>query len=335
MPAFSYTALDNNGKEKKGMLEGDNAAQIRQLLRNKNLTPLKVVLFHTKHKTRKNHIRISRRHKLSAKNLSLLTRQLATLLTAGMPIAEALQTVAEQAEKPGIKQIIIDVRATVLEGHSLAVGMKKFPAAFPSLYRATIAAGENSGHLDKVLERLADFTEKQHYTKQKIRQALIYPALMTTVSIFIVSFLLAYVVPRLVGVFKQTGQALPLVTQILLEISHLLKAYGLYALVVIIIAIFVFNRMLRITAIRHHYHKLLLRLPLIGHSLKVDNTAHFARSFGILSAASVPIIEAMHASNRLVGSLPIQEAISEAIGKVHEGTSIKCSPCNKLTTSPL
>lgn len=320
MPAFTYTALSQQGKEQKGILEGDNARQIREQLRAQLLTPIEVTAVSEQAASLKTSLFNREHKKLKPKELSVITRQLATLIAAGMPLAECLQTVAEQNDKPYIKKIIMGVRASVLEGHSFADGLEKFPYAFPMIYRATIGAGEHSGKLDTVLERLADFTEKQHYTRQKITQALVYPILMTVVSLGIVAFLLTYVVPRMINVFTQTGQQLPGVTQVLLFVSEAVKSYGIYGLIISIIAIFIFRTLIkRSTNFRYKIHRLLLRLPIIGNATKTVNTARFARSFGILFTATVPVLDAMHASNRLVTSLPIQKAISTAINKVREG----------------
>ena len=214
------------------------------------------------------------------------------------------------------------MRAKVLEGHTLAAGLAEFPKAFSELYRSTVAAGEQSGHLDVVLERLADYTEKQYLTKQKVQHALIYPVIMTVVSIAIVSFLLVFVVPKMINVFATTKQALPLSTQLLVGFSAWLKAYGIYAVVFIIIAFIGFRFSLRNKAFKYAMHKLILKIPLFARTSKTINTARFARTFGILSMAGVPVIEAMTVSAELIQNLPMRDAVLAATGKVREGAGI-------------
>ena len=197
MAAFNYIAFDVDGKRRKGVLEGDSPKQIRQLLREQGFTPLEVVNVYESSSV-VGQLKISSRRRISIRDLALLTRQIATLLAAGLPTEGVLYAVAEQSEKASTKAILMGVRARVLEGHTLAFGLNCFPHAFPHLYRKTIAAGEQSGHLDKVLLRLADYIEKQHFMRQKIRQALIYPSLMTIMSVLVIVFLLIFVVPKIV-----------------------------------------------------------------------------------------------------------------------------------------
>ena len=319
MPAFNYIALDKSGKEKKGVLEGDSSRQIRQKLREQGLTPIEVSSVIEKG-VRKTRIPRSKRVKVS--DLALVTRQMATLLTAGLPVEEILQAVSEQTEKSHVKSILLGVRSKVLEGHSMATGMGDFPRAFPKIYRATVAAGESSGHLDEVLNRLADYIEKQNRMRQKIQQALIYPSLMTVVSICIVIFLLIFVVPKIVGVFTQTQEAIPPLTAALLAISHFIKVYGIYLLASLVIAAFIFRQLLKQEKFRSRFHLFLLKIPIFGNALKVINSARFSRTFGILFAASVPVLEAMKVASDLINILPMQRAVADSINKVREGTSI-------------
>lgn len=322
MAAFNYIALNKTGVEQKGVLEGDSMRQVRQKLRDQGLTPIEVTPVTEKETRRTKFQAPTKRTRMTVAELALITRQIATLLNAGLPLEEVLGGVAEQADKPYIKSILIGVRAKVMEGHTLATGMSDFPRAFPHIYRATVASGEQSGRLDSVLMRLADYTEKQHYMRQKIRQALIYPTVMTFVSITIVIFLLIFVVPRMINIFEETGQALPFLTQVLVSITHFMQSYGLYLLIAIILGIIGFRMALRQESFRYKFHHFILRLPFIGNTVKVINTARFARTFGILSASSVPVLEAMHVAGELVGMLPIRESINHAIHSVREGGGI-------------
>lgn len=321
MPAFQYVAVDKLGQETKGVLEGDSEKQIRQLLRQKQLTPLSVKA--VKEKKASTSVSFSRRQRLSQSDLTLFTRQLATLLNAGMPLEETLQATAEQTEKQKVKSIILAVRSRVLEGHSLATGLRDFPESFSNLYAATVAAGEHSGKLDHVLERLADYIEKQQAMKQKVQQAMIYPAIMTTVSVLIVIFLMIYVVPKMVNVFTSADQQLPMMTTALIGFSHGLQHYGIYILIAIILAFIGIKTLLsRSENARIKFHSIILSLPLVGKSVRVVNTARFSRTLGILSGSGVPILDAMSTASNLVNNIPMHNAMVAATHKVREGLHI-------------
>src|SRR5689334_19194395 len=199
MGAFEYTALDAGGKERTGILEGDTPRHIRQLLREKQLLPVSVSEVAQKEAKRQTSFSLGRR--VSAADLSLFTRQLATLVRAGLPLEESLLAVSQQTEKPRVQSIILGVRSRVMEGHTLADAFLEFPRVFPEIYRSTVAAGESSGHLDGVLERLADYTEGREQIRQKVLGAMIYPIALTIMCFGIVSGLLVYVVPKVIEVF--------------------------------------------------------------------------------------------------------------------------------------
>lgn len=321
MTAYQYNALNPKGAAQKGVIEADSLKQARQLLREQGLTVLTAELAHQKMTTFK--LQAFSKPTINVKELSLMTRQLATLLAAGLPIEEVLTAVAEQTEKNRTKGLILAVRSKVLEGHSLASALRDYPQAFSELYCSTVAAGEKSGHLDIVLQRLADYTEQQFQMKQKIQQALIYPSIMVLVAIGIVGFLLEFVVPKMVSVYSNIGQTLPGMTQFLISLSANLKQYGLYALVILIVASFLFKRrMKKNISFRTRIHQLWIRLPIVGNSIKVANTARFSRTFAILSSAGVSVLEAMSISSKLITNLPIRSAVEEATSRVREGANI-------------
>lgn len=320
MAAFHYIALDAQGQRQKGVLEADTERQIRQQLRSKGMVPVEVRRV-KEHKKTKRQSFFSRK-KLKYNELTLITRQMATLLAAGMPLDEVLYSVAGQSEKDHVKSVLLGVRAKVAEGFSLASGMGEFPQAFPELYRITVASGEKSGKLDQVLLELAEYTENQQRIRRKVQQALIYPSLMTLVSISIVIFLLLYVVPKIVGVFHQTGHSLPTITMVLITISHFLQRYGLYLLGLLALLGWWFKRSLKKTGFRRRYYDWVLRLPVIGKAVKTINTARFARTFGILHAATVPVLDAMGAAAELITPLSMREAVNEGVEKVKTGVPI-------------
>lgn len=320
MGAFEYTALDAAGKQRKGVLEGDTPRQIRQQLRERGLTPLGVVEVRQREAKRSTGRFMQRG--VSATDLALFTRQFATLVRSGLPIDEALRAVSQQTEKARIRSMVLGVRSRVTEGHTLATAMGDFPHVFSDLYRSTVAAGEQSGRLDVVLERLAEYTESRQALAQKTMLALIYPAFLVCASLAIVVVLLAYVVPKIVDVFKNTGQELPFLTQALIALSDWVREYGLVAALVLVILIFFGRLALRREGPRRTYHKVLLRLPVIGRLARGLNAGRFSRTFSILAASGVPILDALRIAAQVVSNVPMREAVSQAAIMVREGSAI-------------
>ena len=234
MAAFEYKALNVQGKEQKGVLEADSIRQVRQLLRDKGLTPLGVNPTRKKESTdRLGFLSELFKPTLSVSERALVTRQLATLIGAGLPIEEALLAVSKQSEKPSIQSMMLTVRAKVMEGFSLANALGEYPRAFPNLHRATVAAGESAGHLDLVLNRLAEFTETQQESSSKVKQALVYPIILFVLTVMILGGLLGYVVPDIVKVFAESEQKLPWLTIAVISTSDFIVAYGLLILVML------------------------------------------------------------------------------------------------------
>jgi general secretion pathway protein F len=318
--AFEYTALDAAGKERKGILEGDTPRHIRQLLREQQLLPVSVAEVAQKEARRQRSFSPLRR--VSSADLALVTRQLATLVRAGLPLEEALLAVSQQTEKPRVQSIVLGVRARVMEGHTLASGFAEFPRVFPEIYRATVAAGEQSGHLDNVLERLADYTEGRDQLRQKVLAALLYPIVLSVLCFAIVSALLVYVVPQVVSVFQASKAKLPLITELLIATSGFFRAYGLYLLIGVIVATVIFRRWLRNPTARRQFHRFQLRLPVVGKVVRGFNTARFTRTFSILSASAVPVLEAMRIAGEVVTNLPMRDAVTDAAARVREGAPI-------------
>jgi general secretion pathway protein F len=325
MAAFDYIALDAKGKESKGVVEGDGAKQVRQILRDKGLIPLEITESIKKAQGKQSsglHKPLFLQRSISATELALLTRQLATLIQAALPLDETLLAVAKQTEKPRIKSMLYAIRSRVLEGHSLATGLADYPKVFPELYRATVDAGEQSGHLDTVLERLADYTESRQEIQGKVRQALIYPAFLSLFAIAIVVFMMTSIVPQVVSVFEDTGQELPGLTISLITMSDFVVDYGMFMFVVIIAAFAGFRVLLTKPAFVMKYHLFLFRLPIIQRLVRGLNAALFTRTFSILTGSGVNILEAMKISAKVVASLPMREAILEATDRVREGVTI-------------
>lgn len=320
MGAFEYAALDRAGRLKKGVLEGDTPRQVRQLLRERELAPV-TVLAVAERETKKGSRPIFRRS-ISPVDLALITRQLATLVQSGTVLEEALATVAEQAEKPRIKSIVMAVRSRVLEGHTLAAAFSDFPAVFPDLFNATVAAGEQTGRLDVVLDRLADYTEFRQQLRQKIMLALLYPVLLTVVAILVVTALLTYVVPQVVSVFNNIGQELPLLTLSLIAISNFLKSKGIFLLAALVALGIAARIGLRGPKARLYFDRLLLSLPLASKFSRSLNAARFARTFSILTASGVPVLEGMLISAKVLGNSAMRQGVEDAASRVREGGSL-------------
>jgi general secretion pathway protein F len=322
MGAFEYVALDTSGKERKGLIEGDTPKHVRQLLRDKQLLPIEILEAAQREQKQNRSRRPFMRRGLSSLDLALLTRQLATLLRSGLPLEETLQAVAEQTEKARVQRIILGVRSKVVEGHPLADGLRDFPQAFPEIYRATVSAGEQSGKLDSVLERLADYTESRQVMGQQVSHALVYPIVLLVLSFAIVSFLLAYVVPQVVAVFESGHQELPLATRILIGASDLVRHYWVYGVIVIAGVLWGFSRWVKRPEARLKVDRFLLRLPLAGKLIRGVNTARFSRTFSILTASAVPVLEALRISAEVVNNMPMKNAVEEAALRVREGAPI-------------
>lgn len=325
MPAYHFTAINQSGQQQKGVIEAESEKHARQLLRDQSLVPMKVRPAQEKKVIGKESslLAFARRRGLTSKELALITRQFAILLAAGLPVEEALLAVSEQTEKTRIKGLILSVRSKVVEGHALASAMGDHPQAFSALFCATVAAGEKSGHLEKVLLRLADYTEQQWHTQQKLKTALIYPSMIVLVAISIVGFLLTYVVPKMIAVYGRLGQALPMMTRVLIAISYFVKIYGFYVLLVLIVGIYFWMRALRKNSLlREKTHRVLLRMPFIGYVIKTSDTARFSRTLSILSASGVSVLEAMNISAQLITTIPIRKAVEQAVHRVREGAAI-------------
>lgn len=334
MSAFEYTALDDKGREKKGIIEGDSARLVRQQLREKNLVPLTVAEVAKKSSNGKT-TTFSLNQKINTTELALMTRQLATLARSGIPLDEATATVARQSIKPKIKKLLLGVRAKILEGHTLADGLRDYPHIFSEMYCATVSAGEQSGHLDVVLERLADYTEQRQQMQQRLKLALIYPVILTVMSILVVGGLLTYVVPEVVKVFSDTGQQLPFLTVALIAVSDFMQDWFIYLLLAMIAAFALFKKLLQQPVFKKRYHKFLLKLPVMGSLVLGGNSAQFSRTLSILAASGVPILDAMRIAVKVMDNIPMREAVEAASQQVSEGSSLSSTLENSGYFNPM
>jgi general secretion pathway protein F len=333
MGAFEYTALDAGGRERKGLIEGDTPRHVRALLRERELLPVSIGEVAQKESRRQ--LRFSLVRGVSPGDLALLTRQLATLVRAGLPLEEALLATSQQSEKPRIQSILLGVRSKVMEGHTLASGLADFPRIFPEIYRATISAGEQSGHLDRILERLADYTESRDVLRQKIIGALLYPIVLSVMCFTIVSILLVYVVPKVVEVFDTNSAKLPLATRLLVAVSDFLRHNGLWLLIGIGLLVFLGWRALRKPEMRRRFHLLVLRLPVVGRLARGFNTARFTRTLSILTGSAVPVLDALRISSEVITNVPMREAVTVAAQRVREGGAIGRSLASSKLFPPM
>ena len=323
MGAFEYVAMDQAGKQRKGLLEGDTPKHVRQLLRDRKLLPVSVTEVAQKEARRQRSFSI--RKGISSAELALITRQLASLAQSGMPLEESLLAVSQQNDNPRTKSILLGVRAKVMEGYTLADGLGDFPQAFPELYRATVAAGEQSGHLDIVLERLADYTESRQVLRQNITNAMVYPIALIVMAIGIIGFMLATVVPKIVGVFQNASAELPGLTRGLIATSDFLRDHWLLLIIGIAAVTYALWWVLQQEGPRRSYHSFLSRAPVTGRLTRGINTARFTRTLSILAGSGVPILEALKISAEVIENLPMRDAVQEATIRVREGASISKS----------
>jgi len=324
MASFSYVALTPEGRRKKGIIEADSEKQVRQKLRKQSLVPVEVksAAGQLKGDTGKGSRFTLMRTSMNSAALCLATRQLATLVEATIPVEEALATVAEQCEKPGQKALLSEVRSQVLEGKSLAEALSRFPRVLPPLHRTMVAAGEKSGHLDTVLERLADYTENQQKIKAKIIQAMIYPTVLTLVAVGVIIVLLTSVVPKVVSQFAHMKRALPTSTNILIAISDFLRDYGLYIGIALIVIIFAIGALLRKPSISMKWDTVILGMPVVGKVAKGLNTARFARTLAILNSSAVPLLDGMKISGEVLSNAKARELLQNAASEIREGRSL-------------
>ncbi|WP_087023280.1 type II secretion system inner membrane protein GspF [Thaumasiovibrio subtropicus] len=324
MAAFEYKALDGKGRNKKGVIEADNARQARQQLREQGLVPVDVQQGREKaiaQQSSKSAVRFQRG--ISTNELSLVTRQLATLVQAGMPLEECLKAVAEQSEKIRIRNMILSIRSRVVEGYTLADSLRDYPGSFDELYCAMVAAGEKSGHLDSILNRLADYVENRQKNRSKVVQAMVYPVVLVVVAIAIVSILLAFVVPPIIEQFLQSGQALPPLTELLLAMSEFVQNWGAILLVVGLVAFMLFRFWLRVPKNRLRWDKTTLSVPVLGKVTRGLNTSRFARTLAICASSAIPLLDGMKVASDVMTNRYVKQKIEEAADKVREGSSLR------------
>lgn len=320
MAAFEFVALDERGRRRRGVREGDSRRQVRQALREEGLTPLSVD--QTVERSG-GALRWSFGRGMSLLELALFTRQMATLVGAGLPIEEALNAVAQQTEKRRAGAMIMAVRGRVREGYGLATALGEFPSTFPDMYRSTVAAGEQSGFLDVVLENLADYIEARFESRRNVEMALFYPALLLVFALLIVGALLIYVVPDIVRVFDDTGEQLPFLTQVMIAVSEFLQAWLWLVAVGAVLFVIGLRRVLAQPRIRSAWDRRKLALPVAGRIVRGGNASRYASTLSILTSSGVPLVDAMRIAGEVVTNHWLKGRLDHATARVSEGTSLK------------
>ena len=322
MAAFEYQALDAMGHAVKGVMEGDAERQVRAALREKGLTPLQVEVIDQRAESRRGGWQFSLRRGIPGSELALITRQFATLIHAGLTIEECLNALIEQTESARSRAVLAGVRTRLLEGQSLARSLAQFPDSFPDIFRSMVDAGEQSGKLSEVLERLADYTENRQSLQQKVLLAFIYPALVTWLPARW-SSAWSFMSCRKSRAFSKTpGKNLPLITEVLITTSDFLRAGGWWWLIAVVAAFFAFRIALREPHLRLRWHHLLLRMPMVGRLIRGTNAARLSSTLGILTASGIPLLNAMQSAVQTVTNLPMRAAVEDALRQIREGGSL-------------
>ncbi len=326
MPAFEYTAIDPAGRQRKGVLEGDSGRQVRQLLRDRGFAPMAVELTATRRGNGEgvsSKASLALRRAMSPLELALFTRQLSTLIAAGLPVEESLHTIARQSDKRRISTLVMNVRGKVLEGHSLASALGEYPNVFAAMYRSTVAAGEQSGYLHAVLDNLADHTEQRFESVRNVQMAMFYPVLLLIASLGIIGGLMVYVVPNIVEVFADTDQQLPLLTTLLIDASDFLRSYGWLLAILLLVLAMTVRLLLQRPSARLQWDKQLLGLPMAGKMARGANASRYAATLAILTSSGVPLVDAMRIATETIGNSWLKRNLVDAVQRVSEGSTLR------------
>jgi general secretion pathway protein F len=315
--AFQYQALDAAGRKVTGVIEADTARQARIQLRARGLLPSAIGPVNSRERAGQSWARA-----VSSSELSMLTRQLATLLASGLTMEQSLNALIEAATDKVTREVLTGVKTEVTSGTSLAGALAVYEKSFPEFYRALVHGGEESGALAIVLQHLADYLDARQALKQKTGLALLYPVLVSVVAILIVTGLLVYVVPQVVQVFEQSRQGLPLLTRVMIAISDFLRAAWPYIVALIAVAAVAVRIGLRRPAVRLRFDAVVLRLPGIGGLVRGVNTSRFASTLAILAGGGVPLLSALASAARVVTNMVMRQAVDRTIERVREGASL-------------
>ncbi|MHB1123133.1 MAG: type II secretion system inner membrane protein GspF [Ramlibacter sp.] len=333
MPAYSFEALDAQGETRRGVMEADTARAVRSQLRAQALVPLQVQPVGSGSAANEPGFgwadQLLRRKVFSATGLAIWTRQLAGLVTSGLPLERALTALTEESENERERHLVAALRAEVNAGSSFGKALARFPREFPDIYTAVIGAGEQSGNLGLVLERLADDLEERQALQARLMGAALYPAIVTIVAIGIVLFLVAYVVPQVANVFAGSKRALPFLTVAMLAISGGVRDWGWIALIVAVAGTVAGRLALRDPGTRERFDAAWLRLPILGRLARGYNAARFASTLALLAGAGVPILKALQAAAETLGNRAMRADALDALVLVREGAPLASAMAQK------
>ena len=314
MAVFDYVAIGADGKRATGVITADSARSARKELRMRQLSPLDV-----KETRQKSAAKAAGRGSLSGTDLVLTTRQLAMLIKSGATVEEALGAIAGEAEKPGTRRVLMGVRGSVQEGYSFSEALSQSSKAFPPYYRAVVSAGQSSGRLGDVMDRLATHLEKSRKLRNKLLSALIYPMVLSLVAMLVVVLLLIFVVPAVIEQFETLGQELPPLTNAVIGVSEFMRGWGLFLLPALAGGAWLFRGVFRTPAVKMGWDRFVLRLPLLGKVIKSANAAQFARTFATLSGSGATVPDALVAARGSVGNEVFRQAANTVRRQVEEG----------------
>lgn len=317
MAAFEYSALDLHGRTRSGTLNASSAREARERLEQRQLLPVRLEPATAAERS-------VRGGRFGAKDLALFTRQLSTL-AASAPLEEALRTIASQSDRRGVRRVVTGVHAQLLEGLRLADAMGTQGKAFPPLYRAMVAAGESSGALPQILERLAELLERQQQVRGKLVAALAYPVALALTAVAVVVALMAFVVPKVVEQFDSMGRELPWLTRAVIGVSDFSRHWGWAVLVLLVVAGIVLARLLKRDGFRMRFDAWLLRLPLLGRTLRDLHAARMARTLAIMLGSGLPLVEGLRITARTVNNRVLQQATEAMADSIHEGGSLSAA----------
>lgn len=321
MPAYDYLALTASGSRQRGVTEAETEQQARARLRDQGLVPLEVAASR-KQLAAGAPSMLVREPRLSSDEVVLFTRLLGTLLASGLPLDDALTALSKQADSANFTRIALDIRGRVLEGLGLAAGLEQFPRSFPQVYRATVGAGAQTRHLPTVLTRLADFMAERRQVSQRLRLALIYPAVLTVVALAVVTGLLAYVVPEVVKVFAEMERELPAITRFMIATSEYVRTWGVLTAALLGLAVLGARALLRRAGVRLWCDRLLLRTPLVRSFIRESDAGRFARTLAILLSSGSSMIEALKIAAGAVVNHATRAELATAIERVREGSAL-------------
>jgi type IV pilus assembly protein PilC len=328
MPIFKWEGKTSKGAIKKGEMEGPNEAAIRIHLRQQNIVPTKI-----SSKGKEITFSLPFKKKVKQRSVAIFTRQLATMIDAGLPLVQSLEILSAQQEEKVFKNIIREIREDVEGGSTFAGALKKHPVTFNELYTNLVVAGEEGGILDTILTRLANYIEKSEALKKKVKSALIYPATIVGVAVIVVAILMIFVIPVFENLFKSSGQTLPLPTLIVVTISKLIKKYVVIFIPAMILLIFLFRKYYQTEKGKVVVDRLLLKIPIFGPLLRKVAVARFSRTLGTLVSSGVPILDGLTIVSRTSGNKTIETAILNARASIREGETI-AEPLNRSGIFP-